>query len=127
MGEGEFGSLDDGAKIDLDPRLAGIFDAAGPSPAHDQPLGLHDFEILAAALVLAAVEQAEAHAEAAADLRTSVSASSTGPASGPHQLRDAFRRGQRLEHDRRPGRIRRTSVRLVIVSLFLASASLLSA
>ena len=40
MCEREFGPLDNGAKPDLDKRLAGIFDAAGPAPTHAQPLGL---------------------------------------------------------------------------------------
>src|SRR5258705_13298180 len=65
MCEREFGPLDNGAKPDLDKRLAGIFDAARPAPAHAQPFGLHDLEILAAALMLAAIEHAEAHPEAA--------------------------------------------------------------
>src|SRR5262245_28900800 len=69
MREREFGPLGNGAKPDLDKRLAGIFDAARPAPAHAQPFGLHHLEILAAALMLASIEHAEAHPEAAADLR----------------------------------------------------------
>src|SRR5215208_7257897 len=68
MRECEFGPLSDGAKLDLDKRLAGIFDAVGPAPAHAQPFGLHDLEIFAATLVLASVEHAEAYAEAATNL-----------------------------------------------------------
>ena len=40
-------------KPDLDKQLVGIFGAARPAPTHAQPLGLHDFEIFAAALMLA--------------------------------------------------------------------------
>src|SRR5215470_1517270 len=69
MCECEFGPLGNGAKPDLDKRFAGIFGAARPPPTHAQPLGLHDFEIFAAALVLASVEHAEAHSEAATNLR----------------------------------------------------------
>src|SRR5438552_269315 len=56
MCECEFGSLGNGAKPDLDKRLAGIFGAARPAPTHTQALGLHDFEIFPAALMLASIE-----------------------------------------------------------------------
>src|SRR6188768_3198829 len=65
MGEREFGPLDNGAKPDLDKRLAGIFDAARPVPTHAQPFGLHDLEIFAATLMLATIEHAKAYPEAA--------------------------------------------------------------
>src|ERR1700731_3027342 len=64
MCEREFGPLDNGAKPDLDKRLAGIFDAPRPAPTHAQPLGLHDLEIFAATLVLASIEHAKAYPEA---------------------------------------------------------------
>src|SRR6516225_9075249 len=66
MGKGEFGAFGDGAKIDLDERLAGIL-ATCPPPTHRQPLGPHDLEIFAAALMLGAVEHPEADTIAAAD------------------------------------------------------------
>src|SRR5215510_11511338 len=69
MSECEFGPLGNGAKPDLDKRLAGIFGAARPAPTHAQPLGLHDFEIFTAALMLASIEHAEAYPEAAPNLR----------------------------------------------------------
>src|SRR6202035_622122 len=47
MRECQLGPLVDGAKRDLDERFAGILDAAGPAPAHAQPLGLHDLKIFA--------------------------------------------------------------------------------
>src|SRR5215203_4912564 len=68
MGEREFGALGNGAKPDLDKRLAGILDTACPAPAHAQPFGLHDLDIFAAARMLAAIEHAEADPEAATDL-----------------------------------------------------------
>src|SRR3954469_23027876 len=69
MGEGEFGPSIDRPPIDLDTRLPASFlglASAGPAPAHDQTDGLIDFEILAAALVLAAVKHPEPHPEATA-------------------------------------------------------------
>src|SRR5438132_13745598 len=72
MRECEFGPLGNGAKPDLDKRLAGIFGAARPPPTHAQPLGLHDFDIFAAALVFASIEHAEAHPKAATNLRVSL-------------------------------------------------------
>src|SRR5258708_36321735 len=101
MSECEFGPLGNGAKPDLDKRLAGIFDAARPAPAHAQPLGLHDFEIFAAALMLAAVEHAEADPEAAADPRLGLR-HEHGAAVGAPPAGDAVRRGERVEDDRGP-------------------------
>src|SRR5882724_3201675 len=69
MRECQFGSLGNGTKPDLDKRLAGILGAARPAPTHAQPLGFHDFEIFAAALMLASIEHAEAYPEAATNLR----------------------------------------------------------
>src|SRR5260370_39697618 len=66
MSERQFGAFGSGAKVDLDQRFAGIL-AALPSPAHCQALRSYDLEIFAAALVLAAVERAEADPEAPAD------------------------------------------------------------
>jgi hypothetical protein len=67
--KGQLGAFGDGAKPDLDERLAGILHPTGPAPAHRQALGSHDLEIFAAAFVLAAVEHAEANPVAAADAR----------------------------------------------------------
>src|SRR5215471_8597669 len=69
MRKGEFCPLRNSAKPDLEKRLARIFRAALPAPAQGQSLGLHDFEIFAAALMLAAIEHGEAYAEAAANPR----------------------------------------------------------
>ena|SRR6516164_5165674 len=66
MGEGELGAFANGAKIDLDERFAGILLAARPAPAHRQPLWPYDLEIFAAALMLGAVQHAEADPIAAA-------------------------------------------------------------
>jgi len=69
MGNGELGPVSDGAKSELDKRLAGILDTTRPAPRHDQPLGFHDVDIFPAALVLAAIEHTEAYPEAAANSR----------------------------------------------------------
>src|SRR5437879_595529 len=66
MHESQLRALGSGAKIDLDQRFAGIF-TAFPSPAHGQAFRPYDLEIFAAALVLAAVERAEADPETPAD------------------------------------------------------------
>src|ERR1700755_1655502 len=65
----EFSPIGDGAKPELEKRLAGILDAARPSPGHAEPLGLHDFEILSAGLVLAAIEHAKAYPKPTTNLR----------------------------------------------------------
>src|SRR5262245_6077409 len=69
MSHGELGSVRDSAQFELDKRLAGILDAARPAPGHAQPLGLYDFAIFPAALVLALIEHSKAHPEAAANPR----------------------------------------------------------
>src|SRR5229473_4374660 len=70
MDESEFCAFGNGLERDLDPRLAGVWHAAFPAPAHDDPLGRYDFEKLPAALVLGAVEHTQkAHAVAAANAR----------------------------------------------------------
>src|SRR5260221_3231625 len=101
MCECELGPLGNGAKPDLDKRLAGIFDAARPAPTHAHPLRLHDLEIFAAALMLGSVEHAEAYPEAATNprlgLRHKHRAAVWAPPAG-----DAFRCGERIEDDRRP-------------------------
>jgi hypothetical protein len=101
MCECEFGPVGDGAKHDLDKRLAGIFDAARPAPTHAQPLGLHDFEIFAATLMLASVEHAEAYPEAAPNLRVGFR-HKHGAAVGAPPAGDAFRCGERIEDNRWP-------------------------
>src|SRR5271156_1150746 len=101
MCECEFGPLGNGAKPDLDKRLEGIFGAARPPPTHAQPLGPHDFEILAAALMLASIEHAEAYLEAATDLRVGHRHKHRAAAGAP-PAGDAFRRGERIEDNRWP-------------------------
>ena len=101
MCEREFGPLDNGAKPDLDKRLAGIFDAARPAPTPAQPLGLHDFEIFAAARMLASIEHAEAYPEAAANPRIGLR-HKHGAAVGTPPVGDAFRSGERIEDNRWP-------------------------
>src|SRR5258706_2873257 len=59
MSECEFGPLGNGAKPDLDKRLAGIFGAAPPAPTHAPPLWPHHFGICAAALMPASIEHTE--------------------------------------------------------------------
>src|SRR5438270_137709 len=100
MGEGELGALGNGAQVDLDARLAGIL-AARPAPAHRQPARSFDLEIFAAALVLTAVEHAEAHAEAAADARVGLGEQHRAVI-GPPPAGDTLRRGERVEDDRWP-------------------------
>src|SRR5207342_3102712 len=96
MCECELGPLGNGAKRDLDKRLTGIFDAARPAPTHAQPLGLHDLEIFAAALMLASVEHAEAYPEAATDLRVGFRHKNGAAVRAP-PTGDAFRCGERIE------------------------------
>src|SRR5947207_15813773 len=72
MCEREFGPLGNGAKPDLDKRLAGIFGAARPTPTHAQPFGFHDLEIFAAAFMLASIEHAEAYAKSTTNLEVSL-------------------------------------------------------
>src|SRR5260370_39673637 len=102
MGEGELGAFGNGAKIDLDARLAGIL-AADPTPAHRQPLRSYDLEIFAAALVLAAVEHAAADPEAAADAHIGLCQQHRA-AVGTPPAGDALRRSERVEDDRLPRR-----------------------
>src|SRR5471032_256609 len=69
MSEGELRPSINRSQVDLDTRLFARFlglAAPGPTPAHDQTSGLDDFDILAAALMLGAVEHPEPHPEAAA-------------------------------------------------------------
>src|SRR5467141_1139040 len=96
MRNGELGPLGDGAKPELDKRLAGIRDAARPAPGHAQPLGPHDFEIFAAALMLAAVEHTEAHAETATNLRIELRYQH-GTRIGPPPAGDPFWCCERIE------------------------------
>src|SRR5262245_16312385 len=126
MGNGEFGPVSDGAKPELDQRLAGILDTTRPPPRHERPLGLHDVDIFPAALVLAAIEHTEADPEAAPDLRVDLRREhGTGIRSPP--VGDAFDCREGVEDDRwprlDPAHERKTCHRL----FFLASASLRSA
>ena len=93
MGEDKLGTFGDGAKIDFDERLAGILLAAGPAPAHRQPLGSNDLEIFAAAFMLAAIEHAEADPVAAADTQVGLGQQDRAVV-GPPPAGDALRRGQ---------------------------------
>src|SRR6266478_6340941 len=100
MGEGEFGAFGNRAKLDLDERLAGILLPASPAPAHRQPLGPHDLEVFAAALVLAAVEHPKADAVTTADPQIRLSQQHRAVVGTP-PAGDALRRGERVEDDRR--------------------------
>src|SRR5882757_6988925 len=101
MREREFSPLDNGAKPDLDKRLAGIFDAACPTPTHAQPFRLHDLEIFAAALMLAAIEHAEAYPKAATNLGVSLR-HKHGAAVGAPPAGDSLACGERIEDNRGP-------------------------
>src|SRR5262249_45436896 len=120
------GPIGDGAKSELDNRLARILDAPCPAPGHAQPLGLHDFEILPAALVLAAVEHAKAYPKVAANLQVELR-SEHGTSIGSPPVGDAFGCRECIEYDRwprfDPANERQTRHRL----FFLVSASLRSA
>ena len=63
MGEGQLCALGNGTKVERDPRLAGVFCSAKPSPAHHQTFRPHDLDIFAAAFMFAGIELAEAHPE----------------------------------------------------------------
>src|SRR5207253_10442890 len=126
MCECEFGSLGNGAKPDLHKRLAGIFGAARPAPTHAQPLGLHDLEIFAAALMLASIEHAEAYPEAATNLGVTFR-HKHGAAVGAPPAGDSLGCCERIEDNRGPRfdppDKRQTGHRL----FFLTSSSLPSA
>src|ERR1700735_115298 len=101
MDEGKFGAFGNGLKRDFDPRLAWIFRAAFPAPAHDDPLRPGDFEKLAAALVLGVVEHTEAHAIATADARIRLRHQHRSRVGAPPS-RDALRGSDGIEDDLRP-------------------------
>src|SRR5262245_45484092 len=101
MCEREFGPLGNGAKPDLDQRLAGIFDTARPAPTHAQPFGPHDLEIFAATLMLASIEHAEAHSEAATNLRDRLR-HKHGPIVGAKPAGDSLGCAERIEDNRGP-------------------------
>src|SRR5271167_2462012 len=129
MGQGDLGAGIDAFQVNLDAReLSALvrLAAGGPLPAHDQAFGLDDFEILSGALMLAAVDHAEAHPKSASDVYFRLGKEHRAGVRPP-PLRYAIRRGQRFENDRWPradpahqgnGGHRR---------IFLTSASLLSA
>jgi hypothetical protein len=125
MSEGQFGALGRRAQIDLDQRFAGIL-AALPSPAHCQAFGSYDLEIFAAALVLAAIERAEADSEAPADAHVGLGqqhgAGIRAPPAG-----NAVRRRERVEDDGWPRRDPAHEGEAGHRPLFFASASLRSA
>src|SRR5260370_5889453 len=125
MSERQFGAFGSGAKVDLDQRFAGIL-AALPSPAHCQAFRSYDLEIFAAALVLAAVERAEADPEAAADAYVGLGqqhgAGIRAPPAG-----DAVGCRERVEDDGWPRRRPAYQGEAGHRPLFLASASLRSA
>src|SRR5258707_15120162 len=101
MCEGQFRAFGDCAEPDLDARHAGVFLAAFPTPTHCDAFGPDEFEIFAAALVLGAVEHAEAHAVAAAHAYVRLRQKHRPRVRTP-PLRDAFGRGDSIENDRRP-------------------------
>src|SRR5713101_5726992 len=99
MCEGQFRAFGDCAEPDLDARHAGVFLAAFPTPTHCDAFGPDEFEIFAAALVLGAVEHAEAHAVAAAHAYVRLRQKHRPRVRTP-PLRDAFGRGDSIENDR---------------------------
>ena len=66
-----------------------------------RPLGLHDFEIFACALMLASIEHSEAYPEAAANSRIALRGQH-GALVGTPPAGHAFRRGERIEDGRWP-------------------------
>src|ERR1700732_5512254 len=93
MGEGQLGAVRNGAQTHFNALLAGIL-AVGPPPAHRQPLGPDDLEILPTAFMLAAVEHAEADPKAAADTRVGLGQQHRAVV-WPPPASDALGRGQR--------------------------------
>src|ERR1700677_2894054 len=126
MDEGELGPFGNGLEGDLDPRLARVFHAAFPAPAHDDPLRPDDFEKLAAAFVLAAVEHTEAHAILAADARIGLRHQHR-PRVGTPPLRDSIGGRDRIEYHLRPRLDAAYQCKTRHRSFCRASASLLSA
>src|SRR5580698_2242162 len=101
MGDGQFRAFGDGAKIELDQGLTGIFHPAKPAPAHGETLGPCDLDILAVAFMFAAVELAEAHPEKAANPQVGLGQENrTGVGTPP--TAHSLRRGQRVKDNRRP-------------------------
>src|SRR5579859_2655105 len=85
---------------DLDARLFRVLLAAFPAPTHHHPFGPYDIEVFAAAFMLGAVEQAEAHTIAAALARIGLR-DQHRPGIRTPPTRDAFRGRDRIEHGRR--------------------------
>src|ERR1700727_2705498 len=98
VGEGHLGPSIAGFEVNLD---AGHFTdllrhpAADPLPAHDEPFGLNEFEILAGALMFGSVEPAEAHSKSTADSHIGLGKKDR-PAARPPPLSNALGRGQPL-------------------------------
>src|SRR5258708_15770292 len=101
MGESKFGALGNGLERDFDPRLARVFHAARPAPAHDDPIRPDELEKFAAALVLTRVEQTKPHTITAANTRIDLrDQHRTGVGAPP--MRDALGRCDGIEYDLRP-------------------------
>src|SRR5580698_8852059 len=101
MCEGQVGTVRRGAQRDLNTRLAWIFQAAFPAPAHDDPLRRVDFEKLTAALVFGAAQRPEAQAIEASDPRISLRDQHRSRIGAP-PLRDALGGCDGIEDDLRP-------------------------
>src|SRR6185437_10903144 len=100
MGEGQFSAFGDRTKDHLD---LGGFGVAGPEPGHAHALRRRDLEKLAEGFVLVAHESAKAETKAAADTRIGLG-EQHGTGVRPPPSRDAFRRDEQVEQDRRPRR-----------------------
>src|ERR1700736_6364458 len=73
MGKSELGAVRNPTNIDFPERFSRGILIAFPAPAHRQPGRPYHLEVLAAALMLAAVERAETNPEAAADVHFGLS------------------------------------------------------
>src|ERR1700677_2141427 len=101
MHEDEFCPFANRLERDLDPRFARVLRPARPAPAQDDPSRPDDFEKLAAALVLGAVELTEAYAIAAADARIGLR-HQHGSRVGTPPLRDSIGGRDCIEYGLRP-------------------------
>src|SRR5882724_2288853 len=125
MSESELGTFGRRAKVDLDQRFIRILTAL-PSPAHCQAFRSYDLEIFAAALVLAAVEHAEADPEAPADAHVGLGQQHGAGVRAP-PAGNAVGRRECVEDDGWPRRNPAHEGEAGHRPLFLASASLRSA
>src|SRR6267154_1021005 len=125
MSEDEFRAIGGRAKVDLDQGFAGIL-AALPAPAHGQAFSSHDLEIFPAALMLGAIESAEANPEAPADAHIGLGQQHRAVVRAP-PAGNALGRRERVEDDGWPRRDPAYEGEAGHRPLFLASASLRSA